>query len=168
MTLLDQIRMKSNVEFRPATAPEIRTLQAWKIPQDALSFFQNSVPTRIVEIGKVRLCTVAGMAMENRDAVPGCYAFPCGYIVFATNIYGDSFCFDVRSEKYPASSTIVLIAHDLEPENDEMKREDLAKLAKPVATSFGDFLQGFVSGTLDIEPLYPPFDSGNERNEVQP
>lgn len=160
MTLLDQIRMKSNVGFRPASGPEMRTLEAWKLPADALSFYRNSIPTRMVEIGKVRLCAMADMIMENRDAVPGCYVYPCGYVVFATTESGDAFCFDTRT---PTGSrgAVVLIAHDLEPNDDAMEREDLAKLAKPVATSFGDFLQGFASETLDTKPLYPPFQSGN-------
>jgi hypothetical protein len=114
----------------------------------------------MAEIAKARLCTVREIVIENRDAVPGCYAQPCGYVVFGTTECGDSYCFDIRSKEYPASAPIVLIAHDLEPENDEMIREDLAKLAKPVAASFESFLNAFVSQTLDTEPLYPPFNFG--------
>jgi hypothetical protein len=45
-----------------------------------------------------------------------------------------------------------------------MKREDLEKLAKPISTSFESFLNAFVSGTLDTEPIYPPFDFGKDAN----
>jgi hypothetical protein len=110
----------------------------------------------MAEIGKARLCSVPEMVVDNRDAVPGCYAQPCGYVVFATTECGDSHCFDIRSNKYPLSAPIVLIAHDLEPENDQMQREDLAQLAKPVNGSFEDFLKAFASETVDAQPLYPP------------
>jgi len=138
----------------------MQTLQALGVPEDALQFYQNAVPTRMAEIAKARLCTVNDMVIENRDAVPGCYAYPSGYTVFGTTDCGDSFCFDRGSASYPARSTIVLIAHDLEPENDEMKREELSKLAKPVAESFEDFLHKFAAATVDTEPIYPPFDFG--------
>jgi hypothetical protein len=159
MTLLDQIRTKSKTEFRPATATEIQVLQALQIPEDAFSFYRNSIPAKTAEIGKVRLCNVAAMVMENRDAVPGYYAYPCGYVVFATTDCGDAICFN-RHVTSGSRGAVVLIAHDLEPKDDTMDCEDLAKLVKPIATSFGDFLQAFVSETLDTEPLYPPFDSG--------
>ena len=113
---------------------------------------------RCAEIEKARLWPISELVVENTDAVPGYYAHPCGYVVFATTIYGDAFCFDTNSLGFPASASVVLIAHDLEPENDQMKRQDLEKLAKPVAVNFEDFLQKFVAGTLDLKPLYPPMD----------
>ena len=139
----------------------MQTLQSLGVPEDALQFYRIAVPARMAEIGKARLCTVNDMVIENRDAVPGCFAHPSGYTVFGTTDCGDSFCFDRGSANYPTSSTIVLIAHDLEPENDVMNREDLSPLAKPVAASFEDFLQRFVAATVDTKPIYPPFDFGD-------
>jgi hypothetical protein len=154
MSLLDEIKEKSKAQFRPANRAGIEQLQSIGVPEDALAFYRDSEPVRIAEIGKVRLRSITDIVAENRDYVPGAYAQPCGYVVFATTLYGDAFCFDTRA----ASATnvpVVLIAHDLEPENGEMKREDLAKLAKPIAASFEEFLRAFASGTLDIDPLYP-------------
>jgi hypothetical protein len=158
MTVLEEIMEKSKTEFRPAREAEMQTLQTLGMPEDALHFYRNSVPTRMAEIGKIRLWDVGNVVVENTNAVPGYYAHPCGYIVFASTDCGDSYCFDIRSGNYPASAPIVLIAHDLEPENDEMNREDLEKLAKTVSESFGDFLKLFASGSLHTKPLYPPFD----------
>ena len=160
MSLLDQIRKKSNVDCRPAAPAGLDQLRSLGAPEDVLTFYRDSEPAGIAEIGEVRLCPISEILAENRDYVPGCYAQPCGYVVFATTLYGDAFCSDVQA----ASGTIapvVLIAHDLEPENDQIKREDLARFAKPIAASFEGFLKAFVSETLDIEPLYSPFDSGN-------
>ncbi|GAC1641332.1 MAG: hypothetical protein NVS9B14_22960 [Candidatus Acidiferrum sp.] len=166
MTLVEQISVKSKTAFRPASRAELQTLQALEVPQDALTFYRDAVPTRMAEIGKVRLWNVNDLVVENEDAVPGCYAQPCGFVVFASTNCGDSYCFDIRSSNYPASAAIVLIAHDLEPENDEMKREDLEKLAKPVAASFTAFLESFALESLDTKPLYPPFNFGNGERDA--
>jgi SMI1 / KNR4 family (SUKH-1) len=143
----------------------MQRLQAVGMPEDALNFYRDAVPTRMAEIGKVRLWNVGDLEVENRDAVPGYYALPCGYVVFASTDCGDSYCFDIRSMRYPKSAPIVLIAHDLEPENDEMKREELEKLAKPIAESFEKFLESFAASTLDRDPVYPPFDFGKGAND---
>ncbi len=154
MDLINEIKRKAGVELRPASEASIEALRTLGVPSDALAFYRDSEPARSAEIGKVRLRPITDILDENRDYVPGAYAHPCGYVVFATTLYGDAFCFDTR-EAPGTTAPVVLIAHDLEPENDEMKREDLAKLAKPIAVSFEEFLKAFVSETLDIKPLYP-------------
>jgi hypothetical protein len=164
MTLLDEIKQKTRVEFRSATAEKMEKLRALGLPEDALTFYRDSEPTRTAEIAKVRLRTIEDIVEENRDYVPGAYTQPCGYVVFATTIYGDAYCVDVRASS-GATAPIVLIAHDLEPENDEMKREELAKLAKPIAVGFGEFLQKFVAETLDTKPLYPQYDWSSSDSE---
>ena len=155
MNILDQIRQKTNAEFRPASPADLEALRTLHLPEDILAFYRQAEPVKYAEIGKVRLWPITNILEENKDYVPGYYANSCGYVVFSTTIYGDAFCFDTRSAVYPLNSAIVLIAHDLEPENDEIKREDLAKLAKPIAASFSDFLQAFVSEKLDTVPIYP-------------
>jgi hypothetical protein len=69
---------------------------------------------------------------------------------------------------FPATAPIVLIAHDLEPDHEMMKREDLAKLAKPIAAWFQEFLQAFVAEALDTEPLYPPFGYRDAGEQIPP
>ena len=167
MSLLNQIREKSKVEFRRANPAAIEQLRLIGMPEDALTFYRDSEPAKCAEIARVRLWPIAQILSENRDYVPGAYAQPCGYVVFATTKCGDAFCFDIRGAS-GTTAPVVLIAHDLEPENDEMKREDLEKLAKPVSTSFESFLNAFVSETLDTEPLYPPIDFGTGEDMTQP
>jgi hypothetical protein len=94
---------------------------------------------------------------ENKDFVPGCFVQPHGYVVFATTIFGDAFCFDTNTATSKATAPVVLIAHDLNW--DEMKREDIVKLARPTVVSFEGFLGAYVSETLDIQPNYPGDDS---------
>jgi len=91
---------------------------------------------------------------QNTLYVPGLFIQPWGYVVFATSVFGDAFCFDTNSAKSKASSPVVLIAHDLDWD-DEATRSNIAKLAKPIAGSFEEFLGKYVSEELDIQPLYP-------------
>jgi len=161
MSTIDLITQKTGVAFRPASAPAIEALHALGVPEEIVAFYRQSEPSKCIEIGKVRIWPVAYMLRDNRDYVPGYYAWPCGYVVFSTTIYGDAYCFGLRAVS-KTGTPIVLIAHDWEPKVDEMKREDLAELAKPMAHSFEVFLEAFVSGSLDLEPLYPPFESGNQ------
>lgn len=165
MSLLDEIKQKSRVDFRPASSARVAELRSLGMPEDIVAFYVNSEPARTAEIGKVRLCSIPDILVENTDAVPGYYAHPCGYVVFATTIYGDAFCIDTRATPGKAAP-IVLIAHDLEPDNDQIKREDLAGLAKPIAVSFESFLNAFASETLDIKPLYPPLNLGTDANDA--
>ena len=158
MTIAEQISHKSGVELAPCRVEHLEWLRWIGIPSEALDFYQWSMPTKTAEIGKVRLCSAGEIYFENRDqCLPGSYANPNGYIIFATTVYGDAFCFDTRSES-GARTPIVLIAHDLEPEGEEMSREKLARLAKPISETFAGFLASLVAEKLDIEPLYPPFD----------
>jgi hypothetical protein len=124
MNLLDEIARKSRVVFRPASVAGVAALRSLGAPVDVLAFYRNSEPARFAEIGKVRLWSISNILVENRDAVPGCYAQPCGYIVIASNTGGDAFCSDAHAAS-GAIAPVVLIAHDLEPENDVMKREEL-------------------------------------------
>jgi hypothetical protein len=133
------------------------------MPPDAIEFYRVAMPISMAEIEKVRLWTFSDIVLENDDAVPGIYVLPCGYTVFASTDCGDAYCFDTLS-KSDKIVPIVLIAHDLEPEDEKMAREDLSKLAKPIAESLDKFLEGFVAGTLDRKPLYPPFDFGKDTN----
>lgn len=167
MSLSDGIAQKSRVGFRPVNSADIAALRSLGAPEDVLAFYRHSEPVTFAEIGEVRLWPISDILIENRDAVPGCYAQPCGYVVVASTTCGDAFCSDVQAAS-GAIAPVVLIAHDLEPENEKMKREDLAKLAKPIAASFEDFLKKFVSETVDTEPLYPPLDFGNAEDLSHP
>jgi hypothetical protein len=155
VNILDQIRQKTSTEFRPASPADPEAPRTLPLPEDVLAFYRQAKPVKYAEIGKVRLWPIRNISETNKDYVRSYCANSCGHVVFSTTIYGDAFCFDTHSAAHPLNSAIVLIAHDLEPENDEIKREDPAKLAKPIAASFGDFLQPFVLEKLDAVPIYP-------------
>jgi len=154
MALIGEIERKSNVSFHPADSAALEQLRLLGTPNDALSFFQEHEPADIAEINKVRLLPIEGILIENRDFVPGADIHPLGYVVFATTVYGDAFCFATLGKGNVQTAPIVLVAHDLEWDEAAMS-EKLPELAKPIADSFHGFLEAWAAETLDIEPLYP-------------
>ncbi len=123
-------------------------------PEDAVLFFEKHDPAEYVEIKKVRLLPIEEIVAENRNFVPGADIQPLGYVVFATTVYGDAFCYATNGAADAKSAPIVLVAHDWELD-ESILRARLAELAKPVATDFYDFLLAWVEERLDIDPLYP-------------
>jgi hypothetical protein len=156
LNLVEQISQKSGVAFRPAASSALEQLRAIGMPEDALAFYANSEPARWAEINRVRLSPIRDVLQENKDYVPGYHLHPLGYVVFASTIYGDAYCFDTSQAPANGTAPVVLMAHDLEW--DEYSQEQIRKLAKRVASSLDDFLQKFAAGTLDMKPLYPPMD----------
>jgi hypothetical protein len=153
--LLQRIREKAGTKLRLGPPKQLNELAKFGLPDDAESFYAKAEPEECAEINNVRLWPISEVIAENTKFVPGIYIQPMGYVVFATTIFGDAFCFATDGNYEAQSAPIVLIAHDLE--RDEIKREELAKLAKPIAPDLGTFLEMFVGEKLDIEPLYPEF-----------
>jgi SMI1 / KNR4 family (SUKH-1) len=148
--LIAQIFHKSGIEFRAASPLDISKLQALGLPQVILDFYRSYEPSRCIEC-QVRLWPIKDILEENESLVPGCYASKHGYFVFATTVCGDTYCFDL-SRGTQAESRIVLLSHEVVSE--ETTSEEFARLAKPVAQSFHEFLEQFVRGEVDEECVY--------------
>lgn len=153
MALIDEIKRKTNIEFRPAEPTTIQQFRALGVPEDAVSFYRNNEPCDCAEINNVRLWPITEVLRENRDYVPGADIYPLGFVVFATTLYGDAFCFDLNGA-VGTSAPVVLVSHEIDWTNTDTRR-NIASLAKRIAPSFETFLAMYEEGTLDIEPLYP-------------
>jgi hypothetical protein len=71
-------------------------------------------------------------------------------LVVGTNECGDAYCVDLKADG--GDPPVVLYSHEEDWEQaDEAK---LLALRKVVAGSFSEFLEGFVSGTVDREPSH--------------
>jgi len=151
-SLAKQMTEKSGVALRPALQESCSALQRMGIPAEAIAFFSEFEPAQCAEIEDVRLWPLQEVLAENTDYVPGCYIVQYGYVVFATTIFGDAFCFDTKTA--PGREVpIVLIAHD-GYDWDAVTEEEIARLKKPIAADFRGFLQNYVDGMLDIQPNY--------------
>jgi hypothetical protein len=92
-----QIAEKSGVALRPASEKSHSALQRLGIPDDVIAFFNEFQPAECADIDGVRIWPAKEVLAENKDYVPGCYVVEYGYIVFATTLFGDAFCFDTKA-----------------------------------------------------------------------
>lgn len=152
--LAREISQKSEIVLLPAAPELLAASRQLGIPDDAIAFFSEFEPAQCAEIEDVRLWPLQEVLAENKDYVPGCYIVQHGYIVFATTLFGDAFCFDTKTA-HGQEVPIVLIAHDGYGW-DAVTAEEIARLKKPIAADFRGFLQNYVDGVLDIQPNYDP------------
>jgi hypothetical protein len=143
--LIERITEQTGVTFRPASPFELSKLEALGLPQSVIDFYGAFEPTeRAGE--EFRLWPIEHILEENEALVPGCYTSKHGYIVFATTLYGDTYCFDLTAMGR-TEPPIVLISHEVVSE--DTPAAELARLAKPVAKNLYQFLQQFVAGEVD-------------------
>jgi hypothetical protein len=119
MGLFDEIRKKSNVSFRSANPEDLKQFCLLGAPEDAISFFKEHGPSEdCAEINKVRLLPIEEILAlaENSDFVLAAdiQLQALGYLVFATTVYGDSYCFVTKGAANADSAPVVLLAHDWE------------------------------------------------------
>ena len=109
--LIAQITEQSGVEFRAASPFDLSKLEPLGLPQSVLDFYSAYEPSECVE-GQVRLWPIEQVLAENEAYVPGCYASKHGYVVFATTLYGDTYCFDL-SRGRQTEPRIVLLSREV-------------------------------------------------------
>jgi hypothetical protein len=145
---------QADVNLRPASPVDIESLESLGFPDAAISFFKNYEPNACAEIADVRLWTIAEAVEENRCYVPGADVAPKGFLVFASNIFGDAYCFDVRGAATRQDPPVVLLTHEEVFEG--RTAEDIGRYARPIAANFAEFLQKFVQERLETKPIWPP------------
>ena len=148
--LIAQITEQSGVAFRAASPFDLSKLEALGLPQSVLDFYGAYEPSECVEC-QVRLWPIEHILEENEALVPGCYASKHGYVVFATTLCGDTYCFDT-SPSQQTEPRIVLLSHEVIGE--DTTAAEFARLAKPVAQSLHEFLEHFVRREVDEDCVY--------------
>lgn len=134
--------------LRPASDEDLERLRKLALPAVVVDFYRSYEPSGCAEIEGVRLWPISEVLKENQDYVPGADVSPHGFLVFATTVYGDAYCFDVSV----AEPRVVLRSHELP--FDEMDAGQIKALAKPIAPNLDAFLASFAAGSLDSEPLH--------------
>jgi hypothetical protein len=150
--LYRNITARSGVELRPANEDGIRQLQALSFPLNAVAFYRTAEPTSCAEINEARLLPIHDVVEENTNYVPGAYIHPHGYVVVATTIFGDVYCFDLNHATSSATAPVVLLSHEMI--GSDSTKDEVERLAKRVAPAFDRFLESFGAGTLDQVPNY--------------
>lgn len=149
--ILNKMAGATGAVFRPAAEADLNLLGRLGLPPSVIEFYAEHEPEDSVH-GQARLWTIERMIEENRDLVPGCHVVKFGYVVFASTIYGDAYCFDTHHLDARGMPRIVLISHEVVGE--ETTAEEAARLAKSIAVDLREFLEHFAAGDLDEESLY--------------
>jgi len=136
---------------KPASAEDLKRAEEAGFPSELIEFYRECEPADCIEI-KQRIWSIDNALVENRDAVPGCALFPHGFIVFASNMCGDSYCIDTNVTTPEGHHPVVLFSHEMIEEDTPLSRMQFLRLE--VAKSLEDFLVKFTSEALINEPLY--------------
>ena len=110
--LIAKLKERGGMRLRPASAKDLARAKAAGFPEELIEFYRHWEPETCIEL-KQRIWSIEGAIVENTDAVPGCALFPHGFIVFASNIYGDSYCIDANVTTPEGHHPIVLFSHEV-------------------------------------------------------
>ena len=153
MSVLARITEQTSVAFGPSSEEDVAALAALGMPAEIADFFRQTGPEDLAEIAGARLWPAEELVVENTQAVPGAYISPHGYVVIGTTEFGDTFCLDTASPAADGTVSVVLMPH--EAAFDEMSVPEVARYRLKVAENFGDFLDRFAAGSLELTPDYP-------------
>jgi len=149
--LLTKVEQTGGERPRPASASDLKRAEEAGFPKELLEFYRICEPIEYIEI-RQRIWSIKNALIENTDAVPGCSLRPFGFIVFASNLFGDSYCIDTNATTAEGRHPIVLFSHEMIEEDAELS--DIQPLRLVVAESLEDFLVKFACETLVDEPSY--------------
>lgn len=148
-----EIAAVTGVTLRPASREDVARLKALGGPTAVLDFFAMFEPEDCAEISGARLWPIAEIVRENSEFIPGADLHPRGFLVIGTTEFGGAYCVDLTGSS-DRSQQVVLMSHELSWK--EMSDSQVRALRKMVAGSFDEFLEHFVAGGLDQEPLFEP------------
>lgn len=149
--LIAKLKEQDGSELRPASGQDLAAARAAGFPNELMEFYRQWEPESCIEL-KQRIWSIREALTENTDAVPGCALSPHGFIVFASNMCGDSYCIDTNVVTPEGHHPIVLFSHEMIEEDTPLSEIQVLRLV--VATSLKDFIRQFTDETLAEEPLY--------------
>jgi hypothetical protein len=145
--------------LQPASDEDIKQAELFGFPKILVDFYREHAPDAAdgrIELGDTqRIWSVQRAIEENRDYVPGAFLFPLGYVVFASNRFGDAYCLDTVHTDSSGEVPIALFPHEVFEDVEEgLSFEEAEPYRLTVATSLEDFLRKFARNTLTEEPKY--------------
>jgi hypothetical protein len=138
----------------PASANDLELAKSFGFPSVLLNFYSLGAPISNAGLAELdqRIWSVQNAIAENKDYVPGADLFPLGYVVFASNKFGDAYCVDTLKLNSAGEHPIVLLPHDVFEEGASLEEVERYRLV--VATDLEDFLRRFARRTLVESPRY--------------
>ena len=138
----------TGIQFQRASEDDISRLTCLGIPSEVLKYYVRYVPANTVEY-RIRLWSVDELIEENTELLPGCCTSKYGYIVFASTLNGDAYCFDLNKCDSDNDPQIVLISHETIFE--DTVRIEIAQCAIPVAQNLWEFLRMLTEDSASLK-----------------
>jgi hypothetical protein len=152
--LKQELRKADGGSLRPATEEDLAQARQFGFPDVLVDFYRDNAPDPTdgrVQLGQ-RIWSVQNAITENRDYVPGADLFPLGYVVFASNKFGDAYCLDTVHCASAGECPVVLFPHDVI--EDGASLESVEKYRLTVAANLEDFFRQFTRRTLVEKAKY--------------
>lgn len=152
--LKHELKKADGGSLSPAAEEDLEKGRQFGFPELLLDFYRENAPNARdgrVELDQ-RIWSVQNAIVENRDYVPGAYLFPLGYVVFASNKFGDAYCLDTVNIGPSGEFSVVLLPHDVI--EDGASLSDVEPYRLKVADDLEDFLHKFAHRTLVERPKY--------------
>ena len=157
--LKQELQKSDGGRLLQATEKDLAEARQLGFPNVLLDFYRENAPD--VADGRVelwrsrptsgqRIWSLQNAITENRDYVPGTERFPLGYVVFASNMFGDAYCIDTVHVGQSGDLPVVLFPHDRFAEGASL--EDAERYRLQVAANLEEFLWHFVRRTLIETP----------------
>lgn len=140
--------------LEPAIADDLELATSAGFPKVMIDFYREGAAdatSGMIELDQ-RIWSVQNAVAENKDYVPGAYLFLLGYVVFASNKFGDAYCLDTVHPDAAGEYPIVLFPHDVIDEDASL--EDVEKYRLVVAGNLEDFVRQFARRTLMTTAKY--------------
>ncbi len=140
--------------LQPASADDIRLAESASFPRVLVDFYREGAADATIGMIEIdqRIWSVQNAVAENRDYVPGAYLFPLGYVVFASNKFGDAYCLDTVHPDASGEYPVALFPHDVIEEGSSLQGVEPYRLI--VAKNLEDFVRQFTQRTLITRAKY--------------
>lgn len=149
--LVTKIQQTGSEKLQPASAEDLKRAEEAGLPLELIEFYRECNPEDCIEL-KQRIWSIDNALVENQGAVPGCFLATHGFIVFASNMSGDSYCIDTNVKTDEGLHPVVLFPHEMIEEDTPLSK--MQSLRLEVARSLEDFLVKFTNENLIDEPSY--------------
>ncbi len=130
-----------------------------KIPELLLDMYKEYVLAEEIECGEVVLYGIDRIVDENKDYIPGANIYPLGLFTFASEMDGDSICFDSNDPAFP----VYQCSHSLLDDEEEIcfskdgkiqsisfSYENVIRISTRLSDSFDDFIEKLLDDDIEL------------------
>jgi hypothetical protein len=133
--LVTKMQQTESEKLQPASAEDLKRAEEPELPLELIEFYRECNPEDCIEL-KQRIWSIDNVLLENQGAVPGCFLAPHGFVVFASNMSGDSYCIDSNVKTDEGLHPVVLFSHEMIEEDTPLSKMQSLRLEVASSKTF--------------------------------